>query len=130
MSYYRTDGRDAVERLPLQPGDRVKLAPDGRLWWTVQAVSEHFAACVRQAPFEPRGVLQYTVLDWRNGVRGPCNLIGQGYGDGSYSPEECDRMLADFEHPRGDDDWPPLEVSQRNWVRLRVLDHRSHGRAE
>lgn len=126
MSRYWTDGRDAVEQLPLTPGDRVKLYPDGRCWWTVQAVTEHFAACVQSAPFKPKGTLQYTVLDWRNGVRGPCDLIGQGYGDGSYSPAECERMLAEFEHPRPGDgfDWEPLAVSQRNWVRLRVLDHR------
>lgn len=126
MSRYFTDGRGAVEQQPLTPGDRVKLWPDGRRWWTVQAVSEHFAACVQQVPFEERGTLQYTVLDWRNGVRGPCDLIGQGYGDGSYSPLECERMLSEFEDPRsgGDFDWQPLAVSQRNWVRLEVLDHR------
>jgi hypothetical protein len=123
MSYYATDGRDAVEQLDLQPGERVKLAPDGRRWWTVQATSEHFAACVRQVAFEPAGTLEYTVLDWRNGVRGPCDLVGQGYGDGSYSPAECDRMLAEFESPRGEDSWG-LAVSQRNWVRLQVLDRR------
>ena len=127
MSHYATDGRDAAEPLPLQPTDRVKLAPDGRRWWTVQAVSEHFAACVRQAPFEPAGTLEYTVLDWRNGVRGPCDLIGQGYGDGSYSPAQCDEMLARFEGPVPDEDGVGFElsVSQRNWVRLDVTERRA-----
>jgi hypothetical protein len=122
VSYYFTDGRNAVEQVPLQPGDRIRLAPDGRLWWTVQAVSEHYAACVQQAPFQPKGILQYTVLDWRNGVRGPCDLIGQGYGDGSYSQAECAEMLADFEYV--DEGLHELNVSQRNWVRLEVLDRR------
>jgi hypothetical protein len=120
VSRYYADGRCAVERRHLAVGDRIRLVPDARHWWTVQAVSEHFTACVQQAPFKPKGTLQYTVLDWRNGVRGPCNLIGQGYGDGSYSPEECARMLADFE---GDSDrLCPLAVSQRNWVPLEVLE--------
>jgi hypothetical protein len=122
MRYFE-DGRDGVEQLELTIGDRLKLEPDARRWWTVQAVSEHFAACVRQAPFEAAGVLEYTVLDWRNGVRGPCDLIGQGYGDGSYSGAECDRMLAEFEQPRDGDSWG-LQVSQRNWTRLRVLERR------
>ncbi len=53
----------------------------------------------------------YTVVDWRNGVRGPCNLIGQSWGDGTYSPAECAAMLAEFEAGE-------LEVSHRNRVAL------------
>ncbi|MFD6093998.1 hypothetical protein ACFWGN_17930 [Oerskovia sp. NPDC060338] len=89
-------------------GQKVRV-DDARKTWTVQAVSKNFTVLVQQAPFEPKGTLQYTVLDWHNNDRGPCNLIGQGYGDGTYSPSECARMLAEFE--RGD-----LEVSHRNHV--------------
>jgi hypothetical protein len=106
--HYRTDGSGAIEPRPFQVGERVKLAGDRR-WWTVKAVTEHFTALTRQAEFRRAAVLCYTVLDWRNGVRGPCNLIGQSWGDGSYSEAECAEMLAEFE--AGD-----LEVSQRNWV--------------
>ncbi|MCW2632069.1 MAG: hypothetical protein JWR88_1031 [Pseudonocardia sp.] len=95
-------------------GDRVRLDPDPRRWWTVQAVSPHFAVCVQQVPFKPKGTLRYTVLDWRNSVRGPCDLIGQGYGDGSYSEQECVAMLAEFESGE-------LEVSYRNRVPLLVV---------
>ena len=105
-----------VKPIAFVPGDKVKLNGDDR-WWTVRAVSENFVACVRQAPFKKKGEVVYTVLDWRNGVRGPCNLIGQGYGDGTYSETECQEMLAEFE----EDD---LEVSSRNWVRLGVYDIR------
>jgi len=124
MSYYRTDGSGAVDQIPLAVGDRVKFAGDHR-WWTVKAVSEHFTAFTRQAEFERRGVLCYTVADWRNGVRGPCDLVGQGYGDGSYSEAECMEMLARFELP---DDQPedtyemPLYVSQRNWVPIEFTE--------
>lgn len=123
MGFYYADGRHAVDQVDLRPGDRVKLYPDGRRWWTVQAVSRNFAACVRQVPFQARGVLEYTVLDWRNGVRGPCNMVGQGFGDGTYSVEQCERMLVEFERSWTDDVYP-LEVSQRNWVRLEVHDRR------
>ncbi len=104
----------AVTPRPLKVGDRVKFIGDRR-WWTVRAVSEHFAALVRQVEFRPAGTLYYTVLDWRNGVRGPCNLSGQGYGDGSYSEAECARLLAEFE--AGD-----LEVSHRNNVAIKFAD--------
>lgn len=109
-------------------GDHLRLDWEDHWWWRVQAVSEHFTACVHQARFEPKGTLCYTVLDWRNGQRGPCNLIGQGYGDGSYSEQECAEMLAEFE--RVEDVCPTrgplyaLEVSHRNNVPLRVLEVR------
>jgi len=66
--------------------------------------------------------MQYTVIDWRNGIRGPCNLIGQGYGDGSYSSEQCAEMLTEFEDVRvvGETEWPALEVSHRNRVPLDI----------
>ncbi len=109
---YRRDGSGAVEQVPLAVGQRLKLAGDRR-WWTVQAVTAHFAALTRQAEFHRAGVRCYTVLDWRNGVRGPCGLIGQGWGDGSYSEVECAAMLAEFEAGE-------LEVSQRNWVHIEL----------
>lgn len=114
---------------PLRVGDRLRLAHGtDRWWWRVQAVSENFVACVHQQPFEPAGVLCYTVLDWRNGVRGPCNEIGQGWGDGTYSERECADMLTVFETvtvicpARGPQ--YEREVSHRNRVPLKVLDVR------
>lgn len=130
-----------IQERPVTPlnwsvGDVVTL--DDRNNWTVRAVTAHFAALVR--PFtdadlaathdyceslwdDPHyececpqvGVPQYTAVDWRNGVRGPCNLIGQAWGDGSYSEAECAAMLAEFEAGR-------LEVSHRNRVRIDVVD--------
>jgi hypothetical protein len=133
----RLPAQPSVEPIALKVGDRVRL--DGKpKRWTVQAVTENFAALVQQVPFEPKGTLQYTVIDWRNGIRGPCNLIGQGFGDGSYSREECARMLAQFEYDdeqdpaylkamrRGETSWTPenwsLEVSHRNRVPLGSIE--------
>lgn len=113
MSRYPAN-RAAVEKVPLVVGQRVKL-DDDRRWWTVRAVTRHFTAATRQAPFRPAGTNWYTVLDWRNGVRGPCDLIGQAWGDGSYSETECAAMLAEFEKEK-------LQVSQRNWVPLIIAD--------
>lgn len=124
-----------VEKIDLKVGDEILM--DERTWWRVQAVSEHFVALVQQVPFQKKGVLRYCVIDWRNGVRGPCNLIGQGYGDGSYSREECAEMLGAFEgreaeqeyeermRAEGRTSWPcyepmVLEVSHRNRVPINV----------
>lgn len=123
MSHYPTDGSMAVTPVALSVGDRVRL--DGRTkTWLVQAVSPNFAALVQQVPFQPKGSLQYTVLDWRNGVRGPCDLIGQGYGDGSYSESQCADMLLDFEDLSGvrAESGTRLSVSQRNWMPIGLVD--------
>ncbi len=128
MHYFK-DNPPAVEPILLSVADKLKFAGDRR-WWMVKAVSRHFAALTRQAEFERAGTLCYTVVDWRNGVRGPCDLIGQGYGDGSYSEAECERMLAQFEAPdeqAGDPDnyVMPLHVSQRNWLPIEIRDVRA-----
>lgn len=135
-----------VEPLALAVGDKVKFEED-RKWWLVKAVSENFVALTRPVEFKPHDSdeVYYTVIDWRNGVRGPCNLIGQGYGDGTYSEEECAEMLTEFEYDYKQDpdyleavrafevgeadrvSWPSkphLEVSQRNWVRVNIEGHR------
>ena len=140
----RLSENQPVAPIKINVGDRVLLGGDDR-WWTVRAVSPNFVACVRQRPFKPKGELLYTVLDWRNGVRGPCNLIGQGYGDGTYSEEECAEMLVGFEYDYQTDpnyieaqrafeageaetaswpspDIPELEISHRNQVPLVVID--------
>lgn len=101
-------------QIPLEIGAQVTLAGDPHPW-TVRATTKHFTALTRNRfdsmgevfDFEPL----YTVLDWRNGVRGPCNLVGQGWGDGTYTQAECSALLAEFE--AGD-----LEVSHRNRVRI------------
>jgi hypothetical protein len=120
-----------VAQLPLTLGQHLHLAGDPNPW-TVKAVSEHFAALTRpvsqqdhdeaewqadaeeelwENPYEDMiGEPMYTVLDWRNGVRGPCNLSGQGWGDGTYTEAECAAMLAECESGE-------LEVS-RNRVRI------------
>jgi hypothetical protein len=113
-------GQWATEPVPLEVDQQVRLGGD-KWRWTVRAVSEHYAVLVQQARFHPVGTYCYTVIDWRNGVRGACNLIGHGYGDGTFTRAECARMVRDFETGR-------LEVSRRNWTRIgavRVLESAS-----
>lgn len=106
-----------MDPVPLTVGAQVTLDDDHE--WTVKAVTEHFAALTRNR-FDSMGEVFdlepfYTVLDWRNGYRGPCNLIGQSWGDGTYSEAECAAMLAEFEAGE-------LEISHRNWVRIKFAE--------
>lgn len=133
MSYVKAPPH---RKLEVELGDLMTLAGH-RNRWTVQAVSENFVAIVQQAPFEPKGTLQYSIIDWRNGLRGPCDMVGQSYGDGSYSTEDCAAMLEQFEwdplkdpayleaQARGEHRWIPtkwhLEVSHRNNVAIEIV---------
>jgi len=73
-------------------GDRVRFGPNGgSQWWTVRDRDERFIVATAQAAFEPKGVLQYTVVDltgWQdrkyngagNGVvRSSLNTLGGGW---------------------------------------------------
>jgi hypothetical protein len=124
--------RRPMQPRPLRTGEPVMLAGYQNPW-TVKATSEHFAVLTRPATDTDRaaflaaqqenawgreelpGDVFYTVLDWRNGVRGPCNLAGRSYGSGDYTAAECAAMLAEFE--AGD-----LEVSHRDGVPIEFAD--------
>jgi hypothetical protein len=102
-----------LDTAQLPVGARVKLADDGgsNRWWSVQAVNGRYTALVRQRPFRPAGDRYYTVIDRHRGVRGPCNLGGP---ECTFSREDCEQMLAEFE--AGD-----LEVSHRNNVPAEII---------
>lgn len=100
----------------LKPGDRIRLGKHGnpKQWWHVRAADERYAVCTHQADFQPKGTLKYCVIDTERNVRGPINLIGHGYGDGTYSDKQCTSMLAELQ--AGD-----LEVTWRNPAPLDIL---------
>lgn len=73
-------------------GVQVRLCCDGPRWWDVRIADERFAILTRQAEFRPKGQVAYTILDVREGVRGPCNSIGQGW-HATMPDEECRKLL-------------------------------------
>jgi hypothetical protein len=105
--------REPVQPVPLEVGQRVKFAGNRR-WWTVRATTDSTVVLTRQEAFQLKGVLCYTVIDWNAGVRGPTNEIGQGWGDGTFSDQECQDLADAVASP---DDFH--EVSHRNWVTIR-----------
>jgi hypothetical protein len=83
---------------------QVKFEGDRR-WWSVRAEDDRFTVLTRQANFRKKGVLCYTIIDRGRGVRGPCNLIGQGYGDGTYDDAQCAEILAGLRLHADQDRW-------------------------
>jgi hypothetical protein len=73
----------------LNPGDRVRFSTGGRAWWTVQVAGTRYVIATRQAPFRPKGEYQYTIMDAAHSVRGPSNLIGNGWDVSAYKTPEA-----------------------------------------
>lgn len=110
--YYQAEPMTPVA---MTVGQRVRLDAE-RQWWSVRGVAgEVVVVLTRQAPFQRRGALEYTVIDWRAGVRGPVNVIGQGWG--VDTDEQC-QELAELVR---DERWL---VSMRNWLPIDVTDVR------
>lgn len=95
----------------LERGDRVQFAENSR-WWEVRANDGRWAILTRQAAFEPKGTLRYTIVDQDHGHRGPANTLGQG-----WDVEEeggCEELLAALQaHEFG--------ITTRNRVEARIV---------
>lgn len=90
---------------PLPPvGSRVKLTRDGRRWWDVRAADDRFAILTRQADFRPKGEVCYTILDAVEGIRGPCDLIGQSWHE-TMPDESCAELLTELQMSAKVDTW-------------------------
>lgn len=63
----------------LRVHSRVRLAGESRFSWTVQVAGDRYTILTRQAPFRPKGDLDYTICDNVTGKRGPTNVIGNGW---------------------------------------------------
>lgn len=100
-----TESRAAVpQRYALEVGQRVRFVETGRLWWVVRSISSdgRWVVLTQQEPFAPAGRLRYTIIDWERGVRGPCNLVGQGWDfrPGTDAEESADRLIHALEVER------------------------------
>lgn len=101
---------EPMEPVEMAVGQRVKLDAERR-WWTVRGRAGEVSVLTRQAPFRREGALEYTVLDWRAGVRGPVNSLGQGWD--VDTDEQC-QELAELVR---DGKWV---VTPRNWLPIVV----------
>lgn len=101
----------AIEKhLPV--GSKVKFAKEKRPY-TVQASNDRFAVCTK--PFNPQRTVLYTIIDFKENVRGPENLI---FGMGAETREQCEEMLARL---NGEDKTlGATEVSHRHRIDLDI----------
>lgn len=85
-----TGQHEQVTLAQITVGDQIRFQPDSRerAWWTVTARNDDHVVAVRQAPFHPKGTVEYTVTGrmdgHRNGagpgiVRSSLNTLGGGW---------------------------------------------------
>jgi len=74
--------------------------------YTVQASNMFFSVLTK--PYNLKKTVFYTIVDWRNQVRGPENLV---FGLGAETREQCEQMLDRI--TKGES-----EISSRHWAEL------------
>lgn len=110
--------RYPAEYVPLEFRDFVKFAED-RNYWQVRGRTENFVLLRKRTPFtkeNAENAWSYTILDWRNGIRGPSDWMGNGFGDGIWLDRgQVERDLQD-EFEDGS-----TEISARRDVRINIV---------
>lgn len=127
--------------LGLQLHEQLRFAQDRR-WWTVRAVDETYAVATRQAEFEPRGVVVYTIIDPAQEIRGGCTLLGGGW---ALNPDDLEGSAEDLLHAlresfdqTGRADLPEhrrrhfyrVEISRRRTAPLEIIERRTTVRGQ
>lgn len=96
-----------VDRQHLLVDDKVKFYDNCVRPFVVQAVSENFVVMTK--PYNPRRTTLYTIIDWRNGWRGPHN----SWGYGAVTREDCEETISALEDGK-------IELSVRRNVYLDI----------
>lgn len=91
----------------VEVGSKIKFAEE-RQMYTVRASNRFYSICTK--PFNAKKTVLYCIVDWKNGIRGPENLI---FGFGAETDEQCEKMLKRITNAESD-------ISHRHWCELRV----------
>lgn len=110
-----------IDGIEYATGDDIRFEGE-RNWWQVRASSGRWVVVTRQAPFQPTGTLWYAIIDRTDRVRGAVDLLGGGWGDGTYSDQQCAELLSALQAGQ-------VEVSHRNRVPLNITDQHRDRRA-
>ena len=88
------------------------LAPahEGRYWWTILDCDERFLVCVRERLALPDGLVEYTVADRQNGIRGHVEEERAG-GRGVWRMSDAAWLLEQAK-THGPIDAKPLHVAE------------------
>ena len=98
--------------LPASLGTRILFAEEKRPY-KVQACNERFAVCTK--PFNPKRTVLYTIIDFREGIRGTENLyvVPMFCGMGFETQALCEEALERLTNSES-------EISHRNRIPLKI----------
>jgi len=91
----------------LSNGDKVKFSEEKQRY-TVMASNNRFAICTK--PFNIKRTVLYTIIDWKQNIRGTENLV---FGVGAETKEDCESMLVRLTSGE-------TEITRRNQIRLSI----------
>lgn len=124
-----------LEGLELQDHLRLNFGGHENRWGTIRALDERFVILTRQAAFKSKGQSEYTIIDWERALRGPSNLLGQGWD--VDEPGGCQALLRALNYElevrgrleAGESkvvlEGKSCEVSYRNNVAIEILEHKA-----
>lgn len=95
------------ETSKLKVGTKIKFKKEKQRY-TVQASNVAFAVCNK--PFNARNTFLYTIINWRENIRGTENLV---FGMGAETKKDCEEMLERL--TQGE-----TQVSGRNFIKLDI----------
>lgn len=95
-------------------GDKIKFAEDKQRY-TIQACDERFLICTK--PFNPKKTVLYTIVDLKENIRGPDNLV---FCMGYETREDCEENLKRLQEGAPDDVYGEMKVSHRQRIELNI----------
>lgn len=102
----------------VEVGSKLRFEGEKQMF-TVQASNRVYSVCTKPlnmirrrggGKYEHEKTVLYTIVDWRNGIRGTENLV---FGFGAETKEQCEEMLERITNAGSD-------ISHRNWTDLKV----------
>ena len=88
-------------------GDKIKFLEEKQKY-TIRAIGKRYAICTKL--FNPKKTILYTVVDFRNNIRGRENIV---FEFGAESDKQCLEMLERLESNE-------TEISRRNYIKLNI----------
>lgn len=124
-----TSQHKQVDHSQIAVGDQIRFQPDSRerAWWTVTQRNDDHVVAVRQAPFHPKGTVEYTVtgrMDGRRNGAGPglvrssLNTLGGGWDLSNRQDAGSEEILDALESGQ-------YELSMRRVIDVHSIHRRS-----
>lgn len=88
-------------------GAKIKFAEEKQKY-TIRASNACFSICTK--PFNPKKTVLYTIVDWKEKIRGTENLV---FGAGAETRKDCEEMLERLTQGES-------EISHRNNIKLKI----------